>query len=243
MQHKRNRRMLICFMALTCDEFSRGLFLVLQILVSLIGLSVMAMLAAPTVRLAMMPVYSQKQKNNYSLAESKAILIRKQVVNDVATFADASDSTTKITQANVASSLAAAGLSTVIDGCTIYEKSKGGYTPRLSTMNVPSAVECTVSSGQFQGTAWQPLYTSTNLTESTTAVNPATYTLQDMGKIGPLCAASIVGKKYSTDPTKTSPPATVCGVTITKLNGKFDANKVPYFGISATGEYFLDYSQ
>jgi hypothetical protein len=156
-------------------------------------------------------------------------LVRKQVVTDYARFNDNTD----ITAANLKTS----GLDLATTGCTL----KDNYVPRQSTMNIPKAVECTVGSGQFQGTAWQPLYTSSNLTESTTTVNPTTYTVQDMAKIGPLCAASLVGVTFASDPSKSNP--TVCGVTITKITGKFDSKKVPYFGIATTGEYYLDYSQ
>jgi len=185
----------------------------LQILVALMGLSIMALLAGPTVKLALMPVYTQKQKNNYTLAEAKAILIRKQVVNDDATFYDATDSTSKITQANVASSLTSSGLSTVLSGCTINENDKDGnpipYNPPQSSAYIPKAVECTVGSGQFKAIAWQPLYTSTNLSENALAYTKSQLTADNMVAAIGLCAAAIV----ATPPTTTT--ISLCGGTFT----------------------------
>ena len=179
-----------------------------QVVVALMGLTIMALLAAPTVKMALMPVYSQKQKNNYTLAEAKAILIRKEVVNDKNNvFFDATDSTSKITQANVASSLSGSGLSTVIDGCTI----KDAYNPRQSTASIPKAVECIVGSDQFQAIAWQPLYTSTNLTENAQVNTAAQLTAANMGDAVELCKTSI-----SKAPPTTS--TVVCGATITSTN-------------------------
>ena len=186
-----------------------------QVVVALMGLTIMALLAAPTVKMALMPVYSQKQKNNYTLAEAKAILIRKEVVNDNNNvFFDATDSTSKITQANVASSLSSSGLSTVIDGCTI----KDAYNPRQSTASIPKAVECIVGSDQFQAIAWQPLYTSTNLTENAQVNTAAQLTAANMVAAIGLCSDAIV----ATPPTTAT--TSICGGTFTNNSTKDNKN-------------------
>ena len=182
-----------------------------QILLALVALVITVTLAAPVIRLSLLPVDTQVQKNNYTIAETMAILIRKRVVQENTVFVDDSN----ITQGTVFSG----GFTTGQSQCSIKNIliDGAGYTPRRSDATFPAAVECTVGQGKNAAVVWQPLYTAKSLTENTAANRELT--IDDFPAVAELCFKSLFTTTYTSSPGST---ARFCGLAANDPNKDYD---------------------
>lgn len=151
-----------------------------SVLEGIVGMVIMAMLAGSITALAISPIKTQRQKNNFAAAESMAIAVRKHVVeaknaagNNLRFLTDADI----LVQGNYSGNNSPVSYVTVTQdenhaslqngtGCIVKED----YTPPASSVAVRYAAICAQGSGSgSKGQAWQPLYTVANLNEQVAA--------------------------------------------------------------------------
>lgn len=142
-----------------------------QIVEVIVAMVVSALLAGSITALAITPIKTQRQKNNFAAAEALAIRVRQHVATPSSTTYTTPFTTDPATISNISNynSLKDSSGKTVVnasfnasgEGCVLQTN----YNPPASSVVVPNAVVCVQGSGSSKAQTWQPLYTVAQFNE------------------------------------------------------------------------------
>lgn len=172
-----------------------------QILEVIIAMVISAMMASTITALALSPINTQRQKNNYAAAESMAITVRRFVAQSDKT---AFPNDASILDVNKYVSLKDSNNNKIVnnnyvngEGCVIRDN----YSPPSNAVVVPYAAVCIQGTSKDKGQAWQPLYTVNNFSEQ---IGAGTGSIAIQQCLTDISAAKTVFNTAPTSPTTLS---------------------------------------